>query len=151
MKVRDYSLTIIGLIIATVVGILSNLIDLDPFDRLADFFETMEKYELDELFIVFLIILSFFTVDLFIKQKKRKVEQEKVKVYSAMIFSSHHIINNFLNQMQLFKMTAERTSGFDPKVLALFDEIMGEASEQIQALSNVTEISEHAIKKSIAP
>ena len=151
MKYRDYSFTILGLIIAAIVALLSHLIDLDPFDRLADAFEKVEQYEIDEIFIVVLIIFAFLTADLLIKQRRRKVEKEKVKVYRAMIFSAHHILNNFLHQMQVFKITAEHTPDFDPQILAMFDKIMEDASEQIQALSNVSEITEQSIKKSVAP
>ncbi len=35
-----------------------------------------------------------------------------------MLSSSHHILNNFIYQMNIFKMTAEETLGFDSEILA---------------------------------
>lgn len=68
-----------------------------------------------------------------------------------MMSSTQHILNNFLNQMQLFKLTAEDTPKFNPEVLALYDEIIDEASMQITALGNVHHIDEIAIQEAVAP
>jgi hypothetical protein len=111
----------------------------------------MEHYEIDELFVGALIFLVFFTVDLLRLQREQKVEHEKNKVYKAMIASSHHILNNFLNQMQLFKITAESTPGFDQEILAMYDTIMKEASDQIKKLSDISEVSETSIKEAVMP
>ncbi len=144
-------LTWTGVGIGLLVLVLSKLYDLDPFDRLADFFETVEQYELDEFFIAVLIVLVFFAADLLLKERKRKIEHEKVKVYKAMVSSAHHVLNNFLNQMLLFKITAEDTPGFDKEVLDLYDVVMEEAKEQISALSSITEVSEERIKEAVRP
>ena len=144
-------LTWTGIGIGLVILVLSKFYDLDLFDRLADFFETVEKYELDEFFIAGLIVLAFFTADLLLKERKRIIEHEKVKVYRAMLSSAHHVLNNFLNQMLLFKITAEETPGFDKEVLDLYDVIMEEANEQISALGSITEVSEDKIKEAVSP
>ncbi len=130
---------------------LSNIFDLDPFDHLVIFFSSVEQYEIDEIFIGGLVFLFFLVADLISRRRDQKVEMEKVKIYRAMINSSHHILNNFLNQMLIFKMTAEDTPGFDPKILRLFDEIISDARHQIDALSTIAEISQEAIEESIKP
>ncbi len=81
----------------------------------------------------------------------QKSEREKIKIYKAMIQSTHHILNNFLHQMTIFKLTAEDTPGFDHKVLSLYEQIIGNATRQIAALSNITDIDEKSIRASIAP
>ncbi len=53
--------------------------------------------------------------------------------------------------MQLFKLTAEKTPGFPPKVLALYDQIIKDALVQIEALGDITNIDEAAILASVAP
>ena len=148
---RRYKLTWIGFGIAVLVAVLSNVVELDPFDRLVRFFNSVEEYEIDEIFIGGIIFLVFLTIDLLKKQRNQKVEREKVKVYQAMIASAHHILNNFLNQMQLFKITAENTPGFDKDILAMYDMIMKEASDQIKELSSISEISETSIKEAVMP
>ena len=47
--------------------------------------------------------------------KKIKLENAKLRIYKAMLSSSHHILNNFIYQMDIFKITAEDTPGFDAK------------------------------------
>ncbi len=148
---KRYRLTWMGFVVAVLVGVLSNLFDLDPFDNLVHLFHSVEQYEIDEIFIAAVIFLIFLVTDLILRQRDQKVEMEKVKVYRAMLSSAHHILNNFLNQMQLFKMTADSTPGFDEDVLALYNSIIEEATQQIEALSNVSEISETAIQKSVMP
>ncbi|MCK4837816.1 MAG: hypothetical protein KAS94_03380 [Desulfobulbaceae bacterium] len=80
----------------------------------------------------------------------QKSEMEKIKVYKAMIHSTHHILNNFLNQMMIFKLTAEETPGFDYDVLSLYEKIIEDASIQIDALSSITNIDEISIRESVA-
>ncbi len=148
---RRYKLTWIGLAIAIGIGVVANIFDWDPFDYLIHFFDSVEHYEIDEIFIGGIIFLVFMSIDLVRLQRNQKVEHEKLKVYRAMISSSHHILNNFLNQMQLFKITAENTPGFDQDVLSLYDTIMKEATDQIKALSSVNELSEKNIQESVMP
>ncbi len=148
---RRYKLTIVGFFLSVSIAVLSNIFDLDPFDHLVTFFSSVEQYEIDEIFIGSLVFLFFFVADLILWHRDQKVEMEKVKIYRAMITSSHHILNNFLNQMLIFKMTAEATSGFDPEILRLYDDIISDARQQIEALSTIAEISQEAIEESIKP
>jgi len=151
MNIRRYKLTWIGLGIAVVILVYAHFVEVDPFDWLVSFFKSVEDYEVDEIFIGVFVLLVCLAVDLFRQKRDQKVEQEKLKVYQAMISSSHHILNNFLNQMQLFKITAERTPGFDEDILSMYDTIMKEASDQIEELSSISEISETTIKKAVMP
>jgi len=148
---RRYRLTLIGLGIAIVILVYAHFVEVDPFDWLVDFFKSVEDYEVDEIFIGAFIFIVCLSVDLLRQKRDQKVEHEKLKVYRAMISSSHHILNNFLNQMQLFKITAENTPGFDQDVLSLYDTIMKEATDQIKALSSVNELSEKNIQESVMP
>ncbi len=146
-----YKLTLLGLNLAILIAVLSNIFDLDPFDRLVSLFSSVEKYEIDEIFIGALVFLVFFMAELILWHRNQKIEIEKVKIYRAMIASSHHILNNFLNQMLIFKMTAEETPGFDQDILKLYDEIIKDAKQQIEALSSIGKISQEAIEESIKP
>lgn len=81
----------------------------------------------------------------------QKSEREKIKIYKAMIRSTHHILNNFLQQMLIFKLTAEETPGFDRQVLSMYEQIIEDATKQIGALSRISNIDEKSIYESIAP
>lgn len=96
--------------------------------------------------IVLLIMLFGIFSDYFINKIMFKEKQlEVVYVYNAMIYSSHHILNNLLNQMRLFKMEALRSKDFDRDVIALYDNTIKEASDLMDALSKVKDASEESI------
>ncbi|MCH9735141.1 MAG: cell wall metabolism sensor histidine kinase WalK [Actinomycetia bacterium] len=85
------------------------------------------------------------------RERDLRIELEKAKVYEAMLSAAHHVLNNFLNKMQLFKLTAENTADFDRDVLSLYDEVINTASEQIEALGSIATIDEKSIGESVAP
>ena len=79
------------------------------------------------------------------------MENEKNSIHKATLWSSQYVLNNFLNQMLIFKQTAEHTPDFNPAVLVLFDDIVDDAQKQIEALNNVESLSEEEIRNSVLP
>lgn len=91
--------------------------------------------------IVFLIMLLGVFADGFIS----RVEQEQKKVarmYNSMLHTSRHILSNLLNQMQLFKIEALKTKDFDRDVIAYYDNAMKDASDLLETLSKVGDVTE---------
>ena len=84
-------------------------------------------------------------------QRAQKQEQEKRDIFHATVKAAHHILNNFLNQMMLFKMEAEDSDDFGEDVLAVFDEVMLEAKTQIQKLDSISDLTKEKIEQSIVP
>ncbi len=82
---------------------------------------------------------------------ERVKESEKREIYVSILNASHHILNNLLNQLLLFKMEAEKSVDFDKKVLKQFNEAFSEAYNHVNNLANVSELSSKNIKKSIDP
>lgn len=148
---NHYKITLTGLGISLSLFLTTIVFDVDFFEQLVNLVHSLEKYEIDELFIPLVIFLIFAFVDMFKRNRINNVNSEKLKIYIAMMSSTQHILNNFLNQMQLFKLTAEDTPKFNPEVLALYDEIIDEASMQITALGNVHHIDEASIQEAVAP
>ncbi len=148
---KNYTITFIGLGLSVLLLIASITFNVDLFEKLVDLLNNLEQYEIDELIIPVLIFLLFAFVDVIKRNRFEKVNTEKFKIYSAMMSSTQHILNNFLNQMQLFKLTAEDTPKFNKEVLALYDEIIDDAEMQIKALGNVNHISELSIHEAVAP
>mgnify|MGYP005994538341 CR=1 FL=1 len=148
---KNYIITFIGAVLATSILLITLIFDIDLFEAAIALLEGFEEFEVDEIIIPALIFLVFTFIDLNKRQKKQKIELEKIKIYEAMMSSTHHILNNFINQILLFKITAEKTPGFNPKVLALYDQIHKDATTQIEALGNISEINEKSIHASVAP
>jgi site-specific DNA-adenine methylase len=62
-----------------------------------------------------------------------------------MIYASRGILNNLLNQMQLFKLEALKSNDFDRDVINLYDNAIKEASELIDTLTRVEALSKENI------
>lgn len=118
-------------------------------------FEFIPK-DIDELLmrtlIIILIIMLGIFADFFSKKIMLKQKQlEAANIYNSMLYANHHILNNLLNQMQLFKMEAIKCKDFDKDVIKLYDVIIEEASELIARLSGIEDITEGNIMESISP
>ena len=141
----------VGVLVAILVYASAAIFQLELFERFVAFLYTFEEYELDELFIPAVIIIFFFSIDLFRRRRLMAVEHEKGKVYRSMVGATHHILNNFLTKMMLFKIEAINSDDFDKEVIVHYDIVIEEASAQIKKLSELDEISEEAINRSIYP
>jgi len=103
--------------------------------------------------VIFLLIVLFglftdFHVRSIIKKERELVAQH---IYRSTLRATHHILNNLLNQLQLFKLEALRSKDFNKEVLAYFDTALNEASVLIKRLSAIKSVSEDNIKDSIKP
>ncbi len=146
---NNYKLTSIGLILSTTIYLVCVIFDFDLFEKLVVLLANLEKFELDEIIIPLFIFLIFISLDKRKHVKDIELENEKLKIYKAMLSSSHHIINNFIYQMDIFKHTADDTPGFDAKILAFYEDIIDNASNQINSLSNLSTIDEFSIRASV--
>ncbi len=146
-----FSITVTGVLIAVIFFLVTTIFDLDFFEEFTIILSKLDKYEIDELIIPILIILVSMLFDYKSRAEKTRTENEKMKIYKAMVSSTQHILNNFLHQMQLFKITAEDTPDFPENVLNLFDSTIEEASGQINALSTISQIDEDTIYESVKP
>ena len=89
------------------------------------------------LIIFFGIFADYFTNSIMYKEKQLEV----VHVYNNVLNSSVHILNNLLNQMQLFRLEALKSKDFDREVIKYYDSAIKEASDLIDTLSRVEDIT----------
>ncbi|WP_299897634.1 hypothetical protein [uncultured Aquimarina sp.] len=146
---NNYKLTIIGLALSIFVYFTSVFLELDIFKYILIALSKIEQLRFDELILPFLIFGIFLALDARRRIKKIKLENAKLQIYKAMLSSSHHILNNFIYQMDIFKITAEDTPGFDAKTLAYYEDIISNTSDQIHSLSNLSSIDEYSIRTSV--
>lgn len=110
--------------------------------------------DMDELWmrsvIVILIICFGIYADKYTKSMMQK-EEEKRLIYRATVVSSQHILNNLMNQMQYFKMIADKTNAFDDEVNDLYDKAINEGKELVNRLSSVKELTEQNIIDAVYP
>ena len=102
--------------------------------------------------IIFLMIaLGVFADHYSAKMLNAQKQLEASRIYTSMVCASHHILNNLLNQMQLFKIEAQGSKDFNQEIIKLFDNSIDEASELIEKLSRIEMITEKSIWESVAP
>ena len=146
-----YPLTLAGLGFSLSILASTVVFDLDLFEKMLQLLRAIEHFEADELVIPLLVFLPFFVVDTLRRRRQERIEHERAEIYRAMVRSTHHVLNNFLNQLQWFKMAAEETPGFDRKVLDLYDRTILDAARQVQAMGNITHINSVTIEEAVAP
>lgn len=148
IKLRN---TLTAILLSAVFLVLAHFAHFELFEFMIDQLQALEQYEVDEFIVPFIVTVIAFLTDVIRKNTVAMVEVEKAKIYKAMVFSVQHIMNNFLNQMQLFKMTADTTPNFDPRVLAMYDGVINDAKAQIAAISAVTDMKAAIILTSVKP
>ena len=102
--------------------------------------------------IVLLIMLFGIFADYFINKIMFKQKQlEVANVYNLMIHASRHVLSNLVNQMRLFEMEALKSKDFDRDVVNLYGDAIKEATDLIDALSKVEDISEGELWAPVHP
>ena len=151
VDMRRYRFTLLGGVLVAVFLFFEFYWRFDLFEQTLAFLEEFEEYELDEFIIPILVLGGFFFVDLLRQVRKAKVEEQKAEVYRAMTRSAQHVLNNFLNQVQLLRMAAEDAQAVSPDIIEEFDASYEEAVNSVKSLSSVSEMTPEAIWKSVAP
>ena len=151
MRLRKY--TIIALFISTLFWFSDSFIHYFIYNETE--FEIIPS-DLNELWmrtsIILLLIVFGSYIDYSISKLLKKERQlEAARIYKSMVFATHHILNNLLNQMQLVKIEASECKDFNPKTLELYDSTINEAKSLINKLSDIRSITDQDIVASIQP
>jgi hypothetical protein len=99
------------------------------------------------LIVLFGIFADFFTNRIMFKQKQLEV----VHAYGALTRASHHVLDNLLNQMHLFRIEVLKSKDFDRKVIELCDNAIQEAAGLRNIYMQVGELSEGKRSASLDP
>lgn len=76
-------------------------------------------------------------------------EEEKRQIYLTSVAMSYHMVNDLLNNMQLFMLRAKEQNLLDTQDQVLFEQIIEENKAQLNALATLDEISVQAIRDAI--
>jgi hypothetical protein len=110
---RHYKLTLIGFAVAVTLWTLTVSLNLDIFENFMFCLQRHESFEIDELIFPTAIFYIFLMMNLVQRYHNHKLEIERLRVYRSMMKAMNHILNNFLQKMLLFKLTADETVGFN--------------------------------------
>lgn len=142
------SYTWIGAILALSVYFINIIFEFELFESFVRLLESAEHLEIDELFIPIFVFVIFLGIDTNKKMKEQAIFEQKNMLFKSMMRAVHHILHNFLNQMQFFRMEGERL-GFPEETLKLHDTMIEDTLLQIEALGKVEDMTPEGIDKSI--
>jgi len=78
-------------------------------------------------------------------QNEIRLQQQQIDLTKETVLQMHNIINNFLQNLQLFEIEARERNSISDESLQLFNRIIQETAESVR------EIGEQAVKKSSTP
>lgn len=133
--------------------ILAVLFNLDLFEhiqaRVQATLVTLETFEADEFLVVLLLIIVALLIDLIrLRNRARReheLDQHRVQVMRSTMATVQDVVNNFLNNLQLFRFEAERSQALDADYLKLFDDLIEETAQKIKDIDDMETIAERQI------
>lgn len=106
VRFKQFQFTAIALSLGILLKALVHLFDFDYFESLYQLFEKYEDLELDELFLVFLILLPGIFIDYIISRYQYQIQKRQFFVFRSTMHNVNHTVNNLLNQLQYYYYTA---------------------------------------------
>ena len=113
----------------------------------SEFNELWMRITIVSLIFLFGVFADFYSRKMLIAQQNA----EALRIYNSMLWATHHVLNNLLNQMQIMRLEATKSADFDQDVIVLYDNAIAEAEGLIKKLSEIENVSEETIKGSVSP
>lgn len=92
-------------------------------------------------------VIFYLTREAFRQQDE--ATREKAEIFHSTISGAHHVLMNYLNQMQLVTLEAERVDGFDKDILKLSQTLSEEAASELRRMGEIRDISSEAINSQV--
>ena len=78
-------------------------------------------------------------------RKKIEVQAERLMVLRATMRTVNDIVNNFLNNLQLFRLEVEKKNALEPESLALMDSITQDTTSKLKKLGDLDSTPEKRV------
>ena len=115
---------------------------------------TLLPPETNEVWMRSLIVILIIGYGFFIQnsvENEMRLENEKKEIYAEMLKANNHILNNFLQNMYLFKLEADQSADFDNLVLQHYHQIIQDTKLAIQRLEGLENPSKAGIQEKYKP
>ena len=115
---------------------------------------TLIPAETNELWMRGLIVILIMAHGFFIQnsvENESRLENEKIEIYTEMLKANNHILNNFLQNMYIFKIEADESEDFDKSVLQHYNQIIQDTKLAIRSLEGIENPSKASIKEKYKP
>ena len=142
---RSHLFVCIAILLAVSILAGSWFSNLDLFDTALREILRIENNELDEFASAFVLIVVGLVIDQLrerrVARRRAEIEEQRLRVLKATMRTVQDIVNNFLNNMQLFRMEAE-DGPLSVESLKLFDDLINETAEKLKALGDSESVVE---------
>lgn len=141
MRLQHFKNTIVCGTVGVGIVAFAFLFHMDVFDFLVTILEYLEAYEVDEILIAGVLLLLGLAVDLALIRRDREhtieVQKQRLKVLRATVRTVQDIVNNFLNNLMLFRLEAEEKNALSQGALQQMDSLIVETGAKLKALADL--------------
>ena len=140
---RRFPYTFVALALALMVLVLALFWDIDVFELPGINIGGIERTEIGEIAMAFLLVIPAFFVDYVVARQRTheaQIQTEKLRVLRVTVRTVQDIVNNSLNQLQLIRLEAE--GRVPDETLTLFDETIQNTAAQLRALGTIEVFAE---------
>jgi hypothetical protein len=137
--VRRFLATYVTILLAGAIIVSDLFLDINLFSVASNLFERIARNHVDALVAGVLIIVVGRSIDVWVAgqraRREAEIQAQRLSVLRATMRTVQDIVNNALNQLQLFRLDAE---GLLPEEsLTQFDEIIGGTAAKLKALGDL--------------
>jgi hypothetical protein len=102
--------------------------------------------------IVFVLLSSvlIFNVSRQLHRREAEREAEKTELFRDTMGAVHHVVRNFLNQIQLVTLEAEDADGFDAETLDVARRTTRQTEVHLDELSRLQDLSPESLRRFVA-
>ena len=155
--VSHYKTTVMIAVGSAVYMALAIGFNLDLFEQVHMAFHELtmelENFEGDEFILMAVCVSLAVFVDLTRQRKKsrreREISQHRMQVMRSTMATVQDVVNNFLNNLQLFRLEAERSQALNAEYLKMFDDLIEETAQKIKDIDEMEILAERKICEDI--
>ena len=149
---RSHLFVCIAILLAVSILAGSLFSNLDLFDLGLREILRIENNQLAEFASAFVLIVVGLVIDQLrerrVARRRAEIEEQRLRVLKATMRTVQDLVNNFLNNMQLFRMEAE-DGPLSVESLKRFDDLINETAEKLQALGDSEAVVEYKMASGI--
>ena len=146
-KVLRFPFASSAFVLAVVLVLVVAFTDIDLVRLNLKLLEEIEKNKVDDLLVAFALVVVGLLIEVFVARQRKKreteIQEQRLRVLKATMRTVHDLVNNFLNNMQFFRLETE--DALSPEAAELFDKVIQETSAKLKALGDLQSTPEKTV------
>lgn len=141
---KRFKTTVLGMGCAAVVTVISASLDLDLWESFNSFLNRMESHELDEIFLLLVVLLPCLHLDLVRERRKlrqeARTEAERLRMLRLTMGTVQDLVGNALQNLILLNQLAEEEQNLHPDTRKEMDRIIHTVNTRLRAIAELEAI-----------